>query len=86
MTDIVMVVLYRYVDLYLVHAPGGSRSLRGDTWRGMEAMLAADKCRAIGVSNYEVRHLQVYIVMTYTVTAYIAMAYSYCLHSYGRAR
>jgi diketogulonate reductase-like aldo/keto reductase len=44
-----------YVDLYLVHWP--VKGLRLDTWRAMEALLDAGKCRAIGVSNYMVRHL-----------------------------
>ena len=44
-----------YVDLYLIHWP--VEGLRGDTWRGMEQLLADGKARAIGVSNYTVRHL-----------------------------
>lgn len=43
------------VDLYLVHWP--VEGLRGDTWRGMEAVLASGKARSIGVSNYTIRHL-----------------------------
>ncbi len=43
------------VDLYLVHWP--VEGLRGDTWRAMERILADGKARAIGVSNYTVRHL-----------------------------
>jgi diketogulonate reductase-like aldo/keto reductase len=43
------------VDLYLVHWP--VEGLRHDTWRAMEAILAAGKTRSIGVSNYTVRHL-----------------------------
>jgi diketogulonate reductase-like aldo/keto reductase len=43
------------VDLYLVHWP--VEGLRGDTWRAMERILAAGKARAIGVSNYTIRHL-----------------------------
>jgi diketogulonate reductase-like aldo/keto reductase len=45
-----------YVDLYLVHWPvEGSRL---DTWRAMEALLESGKTRAVGVSNYMVRHLE----------------------------
>jgi diketogulonate reductase-like aldo/keto reductase len=43
------------VDLYLVHWP--VEGVRNDTWRAMEAILAAGKARAVGVSNYTVRHL-----------------------------
>jgi diketogulonate reductase-like aldo/keto reductase len=43
------------VDLYLVHWP--VEELRHDTWRAMERILADGKARAIGVSNYTVRHL-----------------------------
>jgi len=45
-----------FVDLYLVHWP--VRRLRLDTWRAMEAILAGGRARAIGVSNYVVRHLR----------------------------
>jgi diketogulonate reductase-like aldo/keto reductase len=43
------------VDLYLVHWP--VEGLRHETWRAMERLLADGKARAIGVSNYTVRHL-----------------------------
>ncbi|HEU4947631.1 MAG TPA: aldo/keto reductase [Kribbella sp.] len=49
------------VDLYLVHWPvPGSRL---DTWRAMEQLLASDRVRAIGVSNYMVRHLDELLAM-----------------------
>jgi diketogulonate reductase-like aldo/keto reductase len=44
------------VDLYLVHWP--VQRLRDDTWRAMERLRAEGKARAVGVSNYTVRHLQ----------------------------
>jgi diketogulonate reductase-like aldo/keto reductase len=44
------------VDLYLVHWP--VQGLRGETWRAMERLRADGKARAIGVSNYTVRHLE----------------------------
>lgn len=45
-----------YIDLYLVHWP--VKNLRLDTWRAMEEILHSGRCRAIGVSNYMVRHLE----------------------------
>jgi diketogulonate reductase-like aldo/keto reductase len=43
------------VDLYLVHWP--VEGLRHESWRAMEKILADGKARAIGVSNYTIRHL-----------------------------
>ena len=45
-----------YVDLYLVHWPVAK--LRKDTWRAMIELKKSGKARAIGVSNYMVKHLQ----------------------------
>ncbi len=45
-----------FVDLYLVHWP--VETLRGETWAAFETLLEQRLCRAIGVSNYTVRHLQ----------------------------
>lgn len=46
------------VDLYLIHWPAGSRSLRRESWRALETIYASGGCRAIGVSNYEIGHLE----------------------------
>lgn len=43
------------VDLYLVHWP--VEGLRAESWRAMERIRADGKARAIGVSNYTIRHL-----------------------------
>jgi diketogulonate reductase-like aldo/keto reductase len=43
------------LDLYLVHWP--VEGLRHDTWRAMERLRADGKARAVGVSNYTIRHL-----------------------------
>lgn len=40
------------------HAAADIASLRGETWRAMEDALYDGKCRAIGVSNFTVRHLE----------------------------
>lgn len=51
-----------YVDLYLVHWPfyGMDESVnkRQETWKAMEQILHSGKARAIGVSNYAIRHLE----------------------------
>lgn len=46
---------FDYVDLYLIHWP--VPGLRRDSWRALERIHADGRARAIGVSNYMVRHL-----------------------------
>jgi diketogulonate reductase-like aldo/keto reductase len=45
-----------YVDLYLIHWPGGGP--RAESWRALEEIHRGGRARAIGVSNYMVAHLQ----------------------------
>lgn len=45
-----------YVDLLLLHFP--VTETRGPAWRRMEEACNADKAKAIGVSNYTVKHLE----------------------------
>ncbi len=47
-----------YVDLYLVHWPAPARDLYLDTWRAFEKILGEGRTRAIGVSNFQVSHLE----------------------------
>jgi len=48
-----------YIDLYLIHWPrANSPGDRLASWRGLEKLQREGVCRAIGVSNYTVRHLQ----------------------------
>ncbi|XP_052246879.1 uncharacterized oxidoreductase YtbE-like isoform X2 [Dreissena polymorpha] len=55
-----------YLDLYLIHWPGtqgrkpgdqDNPRLRRDSWRDMETLYKEGKLKAIGVSNFEQRHL-----------------------------
>ncbi|KAF8360954.1 hypothetical protein PRIPAC_87877 [Pristionchus pacificus] len=52
-----------YLDLYMLHFPdvpdwlGKPRQVREDTWRRMELLYDAGKCRSIGVSNFDVADL-----------------------------
>jgi methylglyoxal/glyoxal reductase len=45
-----------YLDLYLLHWPVPGR--RDDSWRALQRLREEGSCRAIGVSNYTVRHLE----------------------------
>jgi diketogulonate reductase-like aldo/keto reductase len=44
------------IDLYLIHWP--VPGLRRETWKAMAALRDEGVCRAIGVSNYTIRHLE----------------------------
>ncbi|HDR4725379.1 aldo/keto reductase [Bacillus cereus group sp. Sample62] len=45
-----------YLDLYLVHWP--SEGKYKDTWRALETLYKEERVRAIGVSNFQIHHLQ----------------------------
>jgi diketogulonate reductase-like aldo/keto reductase len=47
-----------YVDLLLLHFPGLSW-LRTPSWRALEEILGSDRAKAIGVSNFKIKHLEV---------------------------
>jgi diketogulonate reductase-like aldo/keto reductase len=44
-----------YVDLYLIHWPVKGRN---ESWKAMEELLKQGKCKAIGVSNFMINHLE----------------------------
>eukprot|EP01098_Paradermamoeba_levis_P003030 TRINITY_DN1419_c0_g1_i1.p1 TRINITY_DN1419_c0_g1~~TRINITY_DN1419_c0_g1_i1.p1 ORF type:complete len:171 (+),score=32.36 TRINITY_DN1419_c0_g1_i1:304-816(+) len=55
------------LDLYLIHWPGlrgldrsseENKKGRAQTWKAMETLYKEGKCKAIGVSNYTVKHLE----------------------------
>lgn len=65
-----------YIDLYLVHAPDNQgstpeevRRLRKESWEVMEEAHAAGTLRAIGVSNFEPRHIEALLVEDSAPTA-----------------
>ncbi|MCO7175819.1 aldo/keto reductase [Sporolactobacillus kofuensis] len=45
-----------YLDLYLIHWPVAGKYK--DTWRAMEQLYKEGKVRAIGVSNFQIHHLE----------------------------
>jgi 2,5-diketo-D-gluconate reductase A len=47
-----------YLDLFLVHWPLPAVGDFVETWRAMEKIYSDERCRAIGVSNFQVAHLE----------------------------
>ncbi|NHI92923.1 MAG: aldo/keto reductase [Candidatus Lokiarchaeota archaeon] len=45
-----------YIDLYLIHWPAGKAIL--DTWKALEKLYNDGLCKAIGVSNFKIEHLE----------------------------
>lgn len=45
-----------YIDLYLIHWPGKDKYK--DTWKALEKLYRDGYVRAIGVSNFEIHHLE----------------------------
>ncbi|MFH1977885.1 MAG: aldo/keto reductase [Candidatus Aenigmatarchaeota archaeon] len=45
-----------YIDLYLIHWP--VQKLKLDSWRALEEILKSGRCKAIGVSNFTIKHLE----------------------------
>ncbi|MEZ0067068.1 2,5-diketo-D-gluconate reductase A [Streptacidiphilus sp. MAP12-20] len=47
-----------YIDLYLIHWPVPSRDRYTDAWRALEKIHAEGRARAVGVSNFNAKHLE----------------------------
>jgi len=56
-----------YVDLYLIHWP--LIRLRRESWKALHTLLENGTCRAIGVSNFAIKHLDEIIGETGVVPA-----------------
>ncbi|MGI8505658.1 MAG: aldo/keto reductase [Solirubrobacteraceae bacterium] len=60
---------FDYVDLYLIHWPVPSRDTYVETWRTLSELQADGQARCIGVSNFQVAHLERIIDATGVVPA-----------------
>jgi 2,5-diketo-D-gluconate reductase A len=58
-----------YVDLYLIHWPRPHADRYIETWRAFEKILSDGKARSIGVSNFQLPHLERLAAETGTVPA-----------------
>ncbi|TFK51964.1 Aldo/keto reductase [Heliocybe sulcata] len=47
-----------YVDLFLIHTPTSGPEARLKMWKALEMLKKSGKTRAIGVSNFGVKHLE----------------------------
>lgn len=59
-----------YVDLYMLHSPG-SKADNEAAWRDMEALHAAGKIRALGVSNFDSTALEELLQTARTPPVYL---------------
>lgn len=58
---------FDYVDLFLIHWP--SPETRLETWKSLEKIAREKRARAIGVSNYTIRHLEELLAIAEIVPA-----------------
>jgi len=58
-----------YVDLYLIHWPTPQKDTYLESWLALEQIAADNKARSIGVSNFQVEHLEKVIAGSSTVPA-----------------
>jgi 2,5-diketo-D-gluconate reductase A len=60
---------FDYVDLYLIHWPAPGRDRYVETWEALIELKGAGRVRSIGVSNFEIEHLERIIDATGTAPA-----------------
>ena len=58
-----------YVDLYLIHWPKPAQNRYIETWTAFEKLYAYKRVRAIGVSNFQIAHLEMLLKQTHVVPA-----------------
>lgn len=58
-----------YIDLYLIHWPIPHKGLYVETWEALSALQQEERVRSIGVSNFQVEHLERIIDATGVVPA-----------------
>jgi 2,5-diketo-D-gluconate reductase A len=58
-----------YVDLFLLHWPAPGRDRYVEAWQALERLVADDRVRAIGVSNFAAAHLHRLVDETGTLPA-----------------
>lgn len=58
-----------YLDMYLIHWPLSSQEQRAETWRAMEQIYESGRARAIGVSNFNISHLDELLETAVTMPA-----------------
>jgi 2,5-diketo-D-gluconate reductase A len=58
-----------YIDLYLIHWPVPKRDRYVETWEALCALREAGRVRSIGVSNFQIEHLERIIEATGVVPA-----------------
>jgi 2,5-diketo-D-gluconate reductase A len=58
-----------HVDLFLIHWPRPAQNRFVEAWKGLEQLLADGRTRAIGVSNFQIPHLERLAAETDTVPA-----------------
>ncbi len=73
-----------YLDLYVLHWP--MIRLRTESWRALAHLAETDRCRAIGVCNFTIRHLEEIINDTGVVPAVNQVEFNPYLNQAGLLR